>query len=83
VERVDYMAMDVEGAEREALRGAKRILRCTEKVVVGAYHQRGGEPTWFWVERYLKKMGFKTKVTDDGLVHAWRTGTRSHAGSLI
>lgn len=83
VERVDYMAMDVEGAEVEALRGAKRILRCTEKVVVGAYHQRGGKPTWFWVERYLKKMGFKTKVTDDGLVHAWRTGTRSHAGSLI
>jgi len=83
VERVDYMAMDVEGAEIEALRGAKRIIGRTEKVVVGAYHLRNGKPTWAWVERYLKKMGFKTKVTDDGLVHAWRTGTRSNAGSLI
>ena len=76
VEEVDYMAMDVEGAEVEALRGGRKILCRTKKMVVGAYHVRGGKPTWPWVERYLKRLGFRTKVTDDGLVHAWRSTTR-------
>ena len=44
VKEVDYMAMDVEGAEIEALKGGRKILRRTKKIVVGAYHLRGGKP---------------------------------------
>jgi hypothetical protein len=65
---VDFMMMDIEGAELMALRGARR----TRKVVVGAYHRVGGKPTWPRVKRFLKKMGFRTVVTEDGLVHAWK-----------
>jgi hypothetical protein len=70
--RVDYLAMDVEGAEKEALEGAKKTLCNTKKVVIGAYHMREGSPTWPWVTRYLKNLGFRTKVTEDGLVHGWK-----------
>jgi len=76
IKEVDYMAMDVEGAEIEALKGGRKILRRTKKIVVGAYHLRGGKPTWPWVERYLRRLGFRTKVTEDGVVHAWRSTTR-------
>jgi hypothetical protein len=40
------MMMDAEGAELMALRGVRRTLRRTWKVVVGAYHRVGGKPTW-------------------------------------
>ncbi len=72
LERVDFMMMDVEGAELEALRGARKMLKVTRKVVVGAYHIVRGKPTYPKVERFLKRMGFQTVVTEDGLVHAWK-----------
>jgi FkbM family methyltransferase len=72
LKRVDFMMMDIEGAELMALRGARRTLRRTRKVVVGAYHRVGGKPTWPRVRRFLEKMGFRTVVTEDGLVHAWK-----------
>jgi len=76
IKKVDYMVMDVEGAEIEALKGGRKILRRTKKIAVGAYHLREGNPTWPWVERYLRRLGFRTKVTEDGVVHAWRSTTR-------
>jgi FkbM family methyltransferase len=72
LKRVDFMMMDVEGAELMALRGARRTLKRTQKVVVGAYHRVGGKPTWPRVKRFLEKMGFRTVVTEDGLIHAWK-----------
>jgi FkbM family methyltransferase len=70
--RVDFMMMDIEGAELMALRGARRMLKRTQKVVVGAYHRVGGKPTWPRVKRFLEEMGFRTVLTEDGLVHAWK-----------
>jgi FkbM family methyltransferase len=69
---IDFMAMDVEGAEAKALGGAKKMLGHTRKVVVGAYHIVNGRPTWPEVERLLRRKGFKTLVSEDGLVHAWK-----------
>jgi hypothetical protein len=66
------MMMDVEGAELMALRGVRRTLRRTWKVVVGAYHRVGGEAHLARVKRFLERMGFRTVVTKDGLIHAWK-----------
>jgi len=40
-ETVSIIKMDVEGAEMEALRGAKKtIVRCRPKLIISAYHKR-------------------------------------------
>jgi hypothetical protein len=72
LKRVDFMMMDVEGAELMALRGSRKTLRKTRKIVVAAYHLVRGKATWPSVKRFLEGMGFRTIVTEDGLVHGWR-----------
>lgn len=44
-EKVDYIKMDIEGAETSALKGARRILSENRKIkcAVSAYHQHGDE----------------------------------------
>lgn len=74
---VDFLKMDVEGAEVEALLGAKNTLLNTRKVAVAAYHRRpdlGLPRTYLWVEPYLRNLGFRTKVgwaglTGNGIVY--------------
>jgi len=73
IKDVDFIKMDIEGAEIEALEGAREILRRTRKVAVAAYHLRGGIPTFPVVKKYLERLGFKVRVTGDGIVHAWKS----------
>ena len=64
-----------DGRRRSRNRGAegtKETLSRSRKVVIGAYHIVEGRPTWPTVERMLRRTGFKTLVTQDGLVHAWK-----------
>ena len=42
---IDFLKMDIEGAEYEALEGAKEVLSNTKKVVIAAYHIRDGIPS--------------------------------------
>jgi len=44
VKKVDYMAMDVEGAEIEALQGGRKILRRTKKNSGGSLPRAGRKP---------------------------------------
>jgi FkbM family methyltransferase len=69
--RVDFMMMDIEGAELMALRGARRMLKRTRKVVVGVHHRVRGKLTWPRVKRLLEGRGFRT-VMEGGFVHAWK-----------
>lgn len=72
IERVDFMKMDVEGAELEVIERAEKTLKITKKVVVAAYHLRDGKKTWPKVQQLLKMRGFKVRVTPDELIHAWK-----------
>lgn len=67
----DFIKMDIEGAELEALEGANRSLMQADRVAIAAYHIRDGEQTAGRVEQILKNYGFDT-CFDDGLVYAWR-----------
>lgn len=64
--KIDFLKMDIEGAELEALQGAKEMLKNTNKVVIAAYHRRHGQPTAKKVEKILIESGFWI-ITDDNL----------------
>lgn len=71
---VDFLKMDIEGAEIEALQGAVRTLRNTRKVAIAAYHVRNGKPTAPFVVSFLKSLGFNVMIIDKGetIVYGWR-----------
>jgi len=73
---VDFIKMDIEGAEIEALQGAERVLSKAKKVVVAAYHIRNGKKTSSYVRRFLKTRGFKVCVCSEDLVNAWKNNIK-------
>lgn len=70
--QIDFLKMDIEGAELEALEGASELLKNTNKVVIAAYHRRDGKPTAEKVEKSLLKAGFKTKIDENLHVYGIR-----------
>lgn len=69
---VDFLKMDIEGAEYEALEGAAEMLAATRFAVIAAYHIRDGVTTVARVDTMLKAVGFKTRVDENFHVYAWR-----------
>ena len=69
---VDFLKMDIEGAEYEALEGATEMLAATRFAVIAAYHIRDNTTTAARVDTMLKASGFKTRVDENFHVYAWR-----------
>lgn len=74
LDRVDFIKINVEGAELEVLEGANKVLKMTKKVVVEAHHIRDGQPTCWRVKELLKKHGFDVLITPDEMVFATKGG---------
>lgn len=71
--RVDFLKMDIEGAEVEAIEGASRMLvECRPLLLVEAYHLRNGQRTFGLVRQRLENYGFDTSasVESSGLIVA-------------
>lgn len=61
IKHVDLMKMDIEGAEIEALKGAESILNMENlKLVIEAFHEVNGQPTYKVIIPFLQKRGFST-----------------------
>ena len=69
---VDFLKMDIEGAEYEALDGATEMLAATKFAVIAAYHIRDGITTAARVDTTLRVAGFKTRIDENFHVYAWR-----------
>lgn len=69
---VDFLKMDIEGAEYEALDGAHEMLAHTRQAVIAAYHIRDGVPTAAQVEQKLRAAGFRVRTDENLHVYAWR-----------
>lgn len=80
-ERIDFIKMDVEGAEAESLAGAAKTLRENRGIrcAVAVYHAKGTEER---VTRYLREQGLHTETTDgyifyrDGMEALWEAELR-------
>jgi FkbM family methyltransferase len=70
---VDFLKMDIEGAEYEALAGAKEMLKKTRYAVIAAYHLRDGIRTAWKVAQQLQTAGFEVSVGDN--LHVYATNT--------
>jgi len=75
--RVDFLKMDVEGAEVEILRKGRRTLERTRKIAVAAYHRWRGGQSWPKVKEILERAGFDTEVTEKGIVRGVRERIKS------
>jgi 3-dehydroquinate dehydratase len=65
VTRVDFIKMDIEGAEIQALEGMERTLKENDvRLVIAAYHEVDGKPTWKTIVPWLKQMGFRVRVRE-------------------
>lgn len=62
---IDYLKMDIEGAEIEALEGAIGMLKYVRNVTIAAYHIRDGNPTAYHVFQILEEAGFDCKIADN------------------
>ena len=61
IKKVDFIKMNIEGAETNAIKGASLILKNTQHVAISC-HNVNGKNTVIEVNSLLKKFGFKTKV---------------------
>lgn len=61
IDKVDFIKMDIEGAEIEALEGAKETLRNNDvKLAIASYHKINGQPTYKTIIPMMEKIGFKS-----------------------
>lgn len=61
--KVDFIKMDIEGAELEALKGADEMLKEFHPyLAIASYHQRNGNPTYKVLPALLAKYGYKCKT---------------------
>jgi FkbM family methyltransferase len=64
IEKVDFIKMDVEGAEIEAIKGAKNILAKSDaKLAIASYHVISGRETSFELEKLLGDMGYRAETS--------------------
>jgi FkbM family methyltransferase len=63
VAKVNFVKLDVEGAEVEVIKGAKEILEINDvRLAVASYHTVGGEKTHPKVEKTLSGLGYHAKT---------------------
>lgn len=61
LKKVDFIKMDIEGAEIEAIKGAEHLLsQFNPNLAIASYHLRNGEPTWKSLEPMFDKRGYTT-----------------------
>jgi hypothetical protein len=71
--RVDFIKMDIEGAEEPALRGAMRTInRFRPKWSIASYHlDFAGEPQHPKLVRLLKESGYRVEEVEQQRIYAW------------
>lgn len=62
IKRLDFIKMDIEGAEIEALMGSLKTLKeFHPSLAIASYHVVNGKETSLFLEEFLKKIGYNVK----------------------
>jgi|GEM_PF-1443044 FkbM family methyltransferase len=77
--KVDFITMDIEGAEIEAVKGATKTIMDNPgiNIAIASYHNVDGAPTSLRVEKILKQCGMSTFT--DYPRHITTYGSRQHS----
>lgn len=60
INKVDFIKMDIEGAEIETVKGCKDILKNNNvNIAIASYHRVNNKPTYIFLEDFFRKMGYK------------------------
>ncbi len=63
ISKVDYIKMDIEGAEIEALEGAAQVLKKhNPQLAIACYHLRNGKPTSFTLKEKLEELNYQVEI---------------------
>jgi FkbM family methyltransferase len=63
IKRVDFIKMDVEGAELEAIKGSARTLKAESvELAIASYHIVDGAKSCFALEKMLQELGYKAET---------------------
>lgn len=60
IKKVNFIKMDIEGAEVETIKGGKKAFSNTNNFAIACYHKRNNVTTDKIITPLLTKMGFKT-----------------------
>jgi FkbM family methyltransferase len=74
IRAVNFIKMDIEGSEIEALKGMVTALESDVQMAIAAYHPFEGKQTRTVIVPQLERLGFKVTCTEDGIVRAKREG---------
>lgn len=73
LDRVDFVKMDIEGAEEPALRGSMRLIeRFRPKWSIASYHtDRDGHKQHQRLVRTLRELGYRIREDEERHIYAW------------
>jgi len=60
IDKINWIKMDIEGSEIEAIKGCEDILKNKDlRLTIATYHIVNGKKTQEFIEKYLKKLNFQ------------------------
>ncbi|MEZ4856616.1 MAG: FkbM family methyltransferase [Gelidibacter sp.] len=63
VKQLDFIKMDIEGAELEAVEGCRELIKKLKpNFAIASYHMVDGEPTYIKLETFFKSIGYPVKT---------------------
>ena len=63
IDKIDFIKMDIEGAELEAIYGCEAVIKkYAPNFAIASYHIVDGQPTYIELERFFKKLDYPCKT---------------------